>query len=97
MFEQPLRPGQNPSTTPHAPNAQGNVAGSSAYAAQSHAPVDSSQFSHLPKLQYEIVTFIQSQPANEEGVHVGAIARAVGGTALTIRYLSHKAYSPRLV
>ncbi|OAX41970.1 replication protein A, subunit RPA32 [Rhizopogon vinicolor AM-OR11-026] len=80
----PLRPGQNPSTTVP-PAVSSNVTGSSAYTAQSHtAAANNSQFSHLPKLQYAIVTFIQSQHANEEGVHVGAIARAVGGTAVTI-------------
>lgn len=95
ILEQPLRPGQTPSATvPQGPVAQVAVAGSSAYEAQSHSSVvDNNQFSHLPKLQYAIMTFIQSQPAIEDGVHVGAIARAVGGTALTIRYLSHNAYS----
>jgi hypothetical protein len=97
LLEQPLRPGQNPSTTvPRV--APSSVAGGSAYAAQSHTAVaNNTQFSHLPKLQYAIVTFIQSQHANDEGVHVGAIARAVGGTAVTIRYLSHSACCPPLV
>ncbi|KAJ8585599.1 replication protein A, subunit RPA32 [Rhizopogon salebrosus TDB-379] len=80
----PLRPGQTASSTVPQGSVARSVAGSSAYAAQSHPVVDNSQFSHLPKLQYEIVTFIHNQPANEEGVHVGAIARAIGGTALTI-------------
>ncbi|KAG2157200.1 replication protein A subunit RPA32 [Suillus clintonianus] len=77
----PPRPGQNPSTT----LPQGQVAGSSAYAAQSNAPAaNNNQYSHLPKLEYAIITFLQSQPTNEEGVHVGAVARAVGGNAVTI-------------
>jgi replication factor A2 len=35
-------------------------------------------------LEYAIVTFILDQPSKEEGVHVGSIARAVGGSAATI-------------
>ncbi|PCH37976.1 replication protein A subunit RPA32 [Wolfiporia cocos MD-104 SS10] len=59
-------------------------ANSSAYTAQSHTGAMNSQFAHLPELQRRIVEFIMSQPAKEEGVHVGAIARAVGGQAHAI-------------
>lgn len=30
---------------------------------------------------------MQAQPSNAEGIHVSAIARAVGGNAVTIRYV----------
>ncbi|KAG0707672.1 replication protein A subunit RPA32 [Suillus ampliporus] len=90
----PPRPGQNPSTT----IPQGPVAGGSAYAVQSHSSVaNNSQYSHLPKLEYAIVTFMQNQPSNEEGVHVGAIARAVGGSAVTINNALDKLMDDGLV
>lgn len=83
----PPRAGQNPSTAmPKAQVTGGPPAvGGSAYAAQSHSTAtNTSQYSHLPKLEYAIITFILSQPSNNEGVHVGSIARAVGGSAVTI-------------
>jgi len=56
--------------------------GASAYATQSRAPT--SQFAGLPPLQRNIMEFLVGQPAND-GVHVGAIARAVqGGDAAQI-------------
>ncbi|KAG6874207.1 hypothetical protein C0995_003753 [Termitomyces sp. Mi166 len=48
----------------------------SAYTGQ--ASKISDQYTHLPPLQQKIVRFIASQPLSEEGVHVSAIARAVG-------------------
>ncbi|KNZ71816.1 Replication factor A protein 2, partial [Termitomyces sp. J132] len=48
----------------------------SAYTGQASKITD--QYSHLPPLQQKIVRFIASQPQSEEGVHVSAIARAVG-------------------
>jgi len=53
--------------------------GPSAYTSQSRAPTN--QFAGLPTLQRSIMEFLTSQPYNDEGVHVGAIARAVGGEA----------------
>jgi len=50
-----------------------------AYTTQSQAPTN--QFAGLPPLQRSIMEFLMNQPHNEEGVHVGAIARAVGGDA----------------
>jgi len=55
--------------------------GSSAYTTQSRAPT--SQFAGLPPLQREIMDFLVAQP-HSEGVHVGAIARAVRGDAAQI-------------
>jgi replication factor A2 len=57
--------------------------GASAYTSQSRAPTN--QFAGLPTLQRSIMEFLTSQPYNDEGVHVGAIARAVGGEAGKIR------------
>lgn len=60
----------------------------SAYTGQASKVSD--QHSHLPPLQQKIVRFIESQPRSEEGVHVSAIARAVGtdGDAQKIRCLA---------
>ncbi|KAG1832030.1 replication protein A subunit RPA32 [Suillus variegatus] len=82
----PPRAGQNPSTTiPQAQVAGPPAVGGSAYAAQSHPPATTNnQYSHLPKLEYMIITFMLSQPSKEEGVHVRSIARAVGGNAAAI-------------
>jgi replication factor A2 len=61
------------------------AAGASAYTAQSTAKVDAGQWSHLPELERRIVEHLLQNPGNEDGVHVGGIARAVGGTAVEIR------------
>ncbi|EDR14860.1 uncharacterized protein LACBIDRAFT_244225, partial [Laccaria bicolor S238N-H82] len=37
------------------------------------------EYSHRPKLEQDICRFIAEQPANDAGIHVAAIARAVGG------------------
>ncbi|TCD64659.1 replication factor A protein 2 [Steccherinum ochraceum] len=63
------------------PNISAGGSGSaSAYTAQSHGGA-SDQYSHLPQLERSIITFMMNQPPNEEGIHVGAIARTVGGSA----------------
>jgi hypothetical protein len=40
----------------------------------------------LPPMQRSIIAFLDSQPKSEEGTHVAAIARSVGGEAHMIRY-----------
>ena len=55
----------------------------SAYTSQSRVPT--SPFAGLPVLQRTIMEFLTSQPPSDEGVHVGAVARAVGGEAGKIR------------
>ncbi|KAF8965268.1 hypothetical protein BDZ97DRAFT_799072 [Flammula alnicola] len=57
-------------------NATGNL---SAYSAH-NTPAANDQFSHLPALQRAIVKFIMSQPQQDEGVHVGVIAKAIGAS-----------------
>ncbi|KAI0082629.1 replication protein A, subunit RPA32 [Panus rudis PR-1116 ss-1] len=57
--------------------------GASAYTAQSNAAVND-QWSGLPPLERDIVRFIANHPHTDEGVNVGAIARAVGGAANSI-------------
>lgn len=63
-----------------------------AYTVQSNASGAShSQFAGLPTLQKQIITFMTSQPASDEGIHVAQIARHVanmgggGGDAHVIR------------
>lgn len=60
----------------------------SAYSAQPGAGAND-RFPHLPVLQRQIVRFLQDNCTTEEGVHVSAIARAVGGgsDAMKIRYI----------
>lgn len=61
----------------------------SAYAAPS-TTIQSDSYAHLPKLQQLIVHFMAEQPPSAEGIHVSAIARAVGnagGGAQKIRYV----------
>ncbi|PSR77351.1 hypothetical protein PHLCEN_2v7952 [Hermanssonia centrifuga] len=78
----PPRPGQ-PQTAP----AAARTPGTSAYTAQSHGASANDQFSHLPAIQRNIVNFILAQPMDvrDNGVHVAAIARAIGGDAQSIR------------
>lgn len=40
---------------------------------------------------------MRGQPSSAEGIHVGAIARAVGGDAVTIRYEVVLCYHPHLI
>ena len=63
---------------------KGSQPTTSAYAAQTQQ-VAQDQFAHLAPLHRGIVTFMKSQPPNDAGVHVSAIARAVGGDAVSIR------------
>jgi len=66
------------------PNVAGlNASGASAYSAPAHN-VSTDQYAYLPELERNIVAFMIGQPPNEEGIHVGAIARAVGGSAASI-------------
>lgn len=60
----------------------------SAYVSPSHANAIKDEYSHLPPLQRSIVRFISGQPRSDEGVHVAAIARAIGadGDAQKIRW-----------
>jgi hypothetical protein len=44
------------------------------------------KFAHLPPMQKSIIAFLESQPQSDEGTHVAAIARSVGGEAHMIRY-----------
>lgn len=57
----------------------------SAYSAQSSSVGVPDQFGHLPQLQRAIITFIMAQPAQEEGIHVAAIAKAIDEDACKIR------------
>lgn len=57
----------------------------SAYsAAQGHQSGVKDEYSHLPPVARNIVQFIQNQPQMPEGVHVSAIAKAVGADADSI-------------
>ncbi|KAN0077094.1 hypothetical protein V8E55_010949 [Tylopilus felleus] len=62
---------------------QNGAGPSTAYSAQ---PIvgSSDRFSHLSNLHRSIIDFMRGQPSSAEGIHVGAIARAVGGDAVTI-------------
>ncbi|KAJ3520170.1 hypothetical protein NM688_g9200 [Phlebia brevispora] len=77
----PGRPGeQNAQSTSSA--ARPSTA--SAYTAQTGQSASNDQFQHLPAIQRQIVEFILAQPAHDDGVHVAAIARAIGGDASAI-------------
>jgi len=57
----------------------------SAYSApQAHQSEVKDQYAHLPPVPRSIVHFMQSQPQRPEGVHVSAIAKAVGADAESI-------------
>ena len=45
-------------------------------------------YAHLPAIQRRIVEFMMNQSQQNEGIHVGAIARHIGGEAHAIRYVS---------
>ncbi|KAH9484363.1 Replication factor A protein 2 [Psilocybe cubensis] len=71
---------RGPPSNPHGANAKPSENGGgnmSAYSVQGGGG-PSDQFSHLPALQRNIVRFIMSQPPREEGIHVAAIAKAIG-------------------
>ena len=46
--------------------------------APSHVATVKDAYSDLPPLQQSIVRFIIGQPRSDEGIHVAAIARAIG-------------------
>ncbi|KAH7889370.1 hypothetical protein F5I97DRAFT_1843780 [Phlebopus sp. FC_14] len=73
----PPRPGESPKTV----MPKESEAGPSAYSAQSHQVAANDQYAHLPQLHQDILNFMSSQPPGNTGVHVSAIARAVGGQA----------------
>jgi replication factor A2 len=57
----------------------------SAYsAAQVHQSGVKDEYSHLPPVPRSIVHFMLNQPQRPEGVHVTAIAKAVGADAESI-------------
>ncbi|KAF9004673.1 replication protein A subunit RPA32 [Cyathus striatus] len=64
---------------PHGPKKVAPLpgAGASAYLNQNTSAA-SDEFASLPPLQRAIVRFILDQPPSDEGVHVAAIARAIG-------------------
>ncbi|KAH9935018.1 uncharacterized protein B0H18DRAFT_927723 [Fomitopsis serialis] len=76
----PLRPSEAGSKGAVA-NGQGAA---SAYNPQSTATGGMEQYAHLPSIQRRIVEFMMSQPQQNEGVHVAAIARHIGGEANAI-------------
>jgi replication factor A2 len=61
------------------PNINGQ-AGASAYTSQTSASSTRDQYADLPPMQRDIVRFMHAQPDNPDGIHVGAIARAVGSS-----------------
>jgi len=63
----------------------GGQAGTSAYTTQSHSVGINDEFAHLPPMQRSIIKIILDQPPSDEGVHVAAIARAIGGDANKLR------------
>ncbi|KAJ2932907.1 hypothetical protein H1R20_g4213, partial [Candolleomyces eurysporus] len=60
----------------------------SAYSAPSTSRLPSDQYSHLPKLSQAICQFMSGHPSTAEGVHVSAIARAVGGLGVDATKIS---------
>lgn len=76
----PPRPGQNPQDV----MLRGGQPSTSAYSVSSRQTTDTGQFSHLPPLQRNIINFMQSQTSDDTGIHVSAIARAIGGDAVAI-------------
>lgn len=80
------QPGSQAQPNGHAPQAvNGQTNGASAYTAQASTNGSNDQWAYLPALEKSIIQFILSQPTHTEGIHVGAIARAVGGDARAIR------------
>ena len=67
----------------------------SAYAAPSTS-MSSDAYTHLPKLQQAIIRFMAEQPPSSEGIHVFAIARAVGGGATDAQKISCATYSTKV-
>jgi len=67
----------NPNLASQAKARQNTKSDLSAYSAQSNSTGLPDQFGHLPPLQRAIINFIISQPPQEEGIHVAAIAKAI--------------------
>ncbi|GJE87148.1 replication protein A subunit [Phanerochaete sordida] len=65
----------------HASIQQAGANGSSAYTVQASTNGTNDQWAFLPELQRKIVHFILSQPNHTDGVHVSAVARAIGQDA----------------
>ena len=63
------------------------MADASAYNSGESSRFSSDQYSHLPALQQSIARYLKENCTTEEGIHVSAIARAVGNgsDALKIR------------
>ncbi|TFK29982.1 replication protein A, subunit RPA32 [Coprinopsis marcescibilis] len=57
----------------------------SAYNAGDSSRISSDQYSHLPALQQSIVRFLKENCKTDEGIHVSAIARAVGNGSDAIK------------
>jgi len=62
----------------------GTANGASAYNAQPHNASTLDQYAHLPPVERQICKFLLEQPPSDEGIHVGNIARAIGGNAQAI-------------
>ncbi|PPQ87992.1 hypothetical protein CVT25_001071 [Psilocybe cyanescens] len=81
LYNNPLLTTSKPSN-PLGSNNRANEDGAgnlSAYSAQ-NAGGPNDQYSHLPPLQRNIIRFILNQPPREEGIHVAAIAKAIGAS-----------------
>ncbi|CCM04607.1 uncharacterized protein FIBRA_06789 [Fibroporia radiculosa] len=83
MIKGPIPRPSEAGMAPRGAMANGQTS-TSAYAAQSHVSASNSQYAHLPDTQRKIVEFLLSQPTSEDGIHVAAIARAIGGQARDI-------------
>jgi len=78
----------NPSLASQPKTGQNTTSNLSAYSAQSNSTGLPDQFGHLPQLQRAIINFIISQPPQEEGIHVAAIAKAIGASGEDARKIS---------
>jgi replication factor A2 len=78
----------NPNLSPKPTAGQNTTSSMSAYSAQSNSMGVPDQFGHLPQLQREIINFIIAQPPQEEGIHVAAIAKAIGASGEDARKIS---------
>ncbi|KAI0709247.1 hypothetical protein C8Q76DRAFT_742641 [Earliella scabrosa] len=79
IFERGPPPRPSEGAVPHRTSEVKSAGPSaSAYTTQAHNPTaNTNQYANLPPLERQIVTFMRSQPPNEEGIHVAAIARHV--------------------
>ncbi|KAJ3550981.1 hypothetical protein NMY22_g84 [Coprinellus aureogranulatus] len=82
-------PNASGQTQPRAAASKDVVMGdASAYAAPTTS-MQSDAYAHLPKLQQAIVRFMAEQPPSSEGIHVFAIARAVGSGGSDAQKIRH--------